>query len=90
MAWGIDHQSIFSPNWTWRGAFDWPLTMPNELDVTLVLGPLKRGWFHAFKASARNWTFSRSMGWKSFEMPRSQLAIVSFRRSLDRGPCFRW
>ena len=37
------HQSSFNPNWTCRGEFAWPLTMPKEPEVTLVLGVLNRG-----------------------------------------------
>jgi ABC-type multidrug transport system fused ATPase/permease subunit len=31
------YQSAFNPNWICRGALDWPLTIPKELEVTLVL-----------------------------------------------------
>ena len=35
--------STFAPNWTWRGAFACEETMPNEPEVKLGFGPLKRG-----------------------------------------------
>lgn len=50
----IGYHNSFNPNCIWRGEFACDVITPNDDDVTVVFGPLKRGVLKALRASTRN------------------------------------